>query len=367
MSPIQVLVLDFAASSQILRSVAAAQVIAQTTTYGWRTTDLIASANMWGEVGMWETQVPKGRELRAAIDFATRNRALMMVEIASQGPVPLLRWLGQQVALRDRYLDNYHSQVAAMAGINRTTLGALDASVKLIKTARFVASVGLITGAAVVGLMAMGVTTAVGVGGAATTFGAGAPILIPVIGLGKSIAFAVIKSWDQSTYAKGVSIAFETGKTGVNEGLGAFGHNVTHGGVLLAATTATADEDLQLALAARQKALQLAQKNVSEGEARLLRMEQLKIGGQSTRGIKQRAAQIAGQRSAVEAEKQILRQVTADSTLAAEKVAAQQMERQALIAARGQLLRVGGKCLSGAAITVFGVWDLYDSVVELGE
>ena len=192
MKPVEVLAVDFLTTLRILRSVAAAKEIAQSTKYGWRTTDLIASANMWGEVGLWEAEVPNGQQLRAAIQAATRERAMHMLDKAREGPVPLVFWLMQQVKIRDEYLGNYFSQVSAFGQINQSTLSALDASVKLAKLSRFVASVGLITGTVALALYGMGVTISGGVVAASGFGGLGTQIAVPLIGLTKSISFAVI-------------------------------------------------------------------------------------------------------------------------------------------------------------------------------
>ena len=113
MKPVEVLAVDFLTTLRILRSVAAAKEIAQSTKYGWRTTDLFRIANLSGEVGLWEAEIPNGRELRAAIQAATRDRAMHMLDKAKEGPGPLLMWLVDQVRIRDQFLTNYYSQVCA--------------------------------------------------------------------------------------------------------------------------------------------------------------------------------------------------------------------------------------------------------------
>lgn len=366
MKPVEVLAVDFLTTLRILRSVAAAKEIAQSTKYGWRTTDLFRIANLSGEVGLWEAEIPNGRELRAAIQAATRDRAMHMLDKAKEGPGPLVMWLVDQVRIRDQFLANYYSQVSSFNQINQSTLSALDASVRLAKAGRFVASVGLITGTVAVALYGMGITVGAGIVPAAT-YGLGTKIAIPLIGLGKAISFAVIKDWNNAPTAKAVSIGFEIGKTAANEGAEAVGHRKLAQAGVLGAASVSADGDLIIAQEARRKAAELAERNVAQAEARLQRMQQLKIGGQSTRGIKQRAVQVAAQRGTVEAERRLLQQSSQELAKATEHVAAQQLEREAARIARAQMLRQTGKVLSGGAMTVFAVWDMYDALAELGE
>lgn len=358
MKPIEILAVDFFSTLRILRSVAVAKEVCQSTKYGWRPSDLIASANIWGEVGMWEAEVPNGLQLKAAIQAATRERALHMVRIASEGPVPLVKWLYSQMTLREQYLENYREQMAAFGAINQSTLNALDASVKLIKAGRFVASVGLITGSVAVALYGMGV--AVGstmIGGAYST---GALVALPVIGLTKSVSFAVIKDWNQSQRAKACSIVFELGKAGVSEGTGHVGGNMAEGKGLIVAAAASSDGDIAIAQEAQREALKVSERKLLESEARLTRMQRLTIGGQSVKGARERAASVATQKAAVEAERRALASSSAQLAKSAEELALRQ-------AARAQWLRIWGRRLVGGSTAVFAVWDSYDAFAELGE
>ena len=118
---------------------------------------------------------------------------------------------------------------------------------------------------------------------------------------------------------------------------------------------------------AQRKAAALAERNVMEAEAKLGQMQRARIGGQSSKGIRQRAVRVAAQRGVVAAERQAMKHASQDLAIATEKVAAQQLEREMLKGARAQAWRRAGKVLVGGATTVFAVWDLYDAVAELGE
>ena len=359
MKPVEVLAVDFLATLRILRSVAAAKEIAQSTKYGWRPSDIFRIANLSGEVGMWEAEIPNGAQLRAAIQTATRDRAIHMLDKAKEGPVALVTWLYAQIKIRDEFLANYYYQVSSFNQINDSTLFALDAAVKLAKAGRFVASVGLITGTVALALYGMGVTVSTAVVTAGTYGGLGTKIAVPVIGLVKAISFAVIKDWNNARTAKVLSIGFEFSKTTVNEGVEMAGHRkLSQAGVLLAASVSPED-DLVIARELQAKAAKEAELRVTQAQAKLLRMQQLKIGGQSTRGIQQRAVQIAGQGATVEVERR-----------ASEKAAQELLkatERETARLARAQALRTAGKVLAGGATTVFAVWDMYDALAELDE
>ena len=319
---------------------------------------------MWGEVGMWEAEVPNGRQLKEAIQTATRERALHMVRVAAEGPVPLLRWLNAQIELRDKFLQNYRDQVASFNQINQSTLNALDASVKLAKAGRFVASIGLITGTVAVAAygmtVAIGGTMAAGSTVIAGTYTANALVALPIIGFAKSVSFAVIKNWNSAPSAKAVSIVFETGKAGVNEGTGRVGGDMARGAGFIGAAAASADGDLLIAQAAQKAALAEAEKNLAEGQARLTRLEKLRIGGQSVKGAKSQAATIAKQKALVEAQKRMVASTTAKMTQSAEELALRQV-------ARGQWLRIWGRRIVGGSTAVFAVWDTYDAFDELRE
>ena len=363
MQSIDILAVDFLSTLRVLRSVAVAKEISQSTKYGWRTTDLIESANMWGEVGMWETEVPNGAQLKAAIHEATRDRALHMVRAAHEGPVALVRWLHEQLEIRDQYLSTYREQAATFGAINQSTLNALDASVKLIKAGRFIASVGLITGTVAVALYGMTLTVGGTVAGGTMIAGAyttNALIALPVIGLAKSVSFAVIKDWNNSQSAKAVSIVFEGTKAGVNEGTGRMGANMYNGKGIVAAASASRDGELLIAQEAQREAVRLSEAKLGEGQAKLARMQKVRIGGQSVKGAKQRAAQVATQKATVEVEKKAFAQTTATATQTAEQLALRQ-------AARAQWLRIWGRRVVGGSTAAFAVWDTYDAFAELGE
>ncbi|MCC6243422.1 MAG: hypothetical protein IT353_11310 [Gemmatimonadaceae bacterium] len=357
MRPIEILAIDFLSTLKILRSVAVAKEIASSTTYGWRTTDLIASANLWGEVGMWEAQVPNGRQLKAAIQASTRDRALHMIRIAGEGPLPLVKWLAGQIAIRDRCLQNYHDEVAAFRQINQATLSALDASVKLAKGARFVASAGLITGTVAVALYGMGIT----VGGTmiAGTYTTGSLVALPVIGLTKSVSFAVIKDWNNSQHAKAVSVTFEVSKAATNEGSGRMGGQMAAGKGIIIAAAAAGEGDILIAQEAQKEALKLSERKLAEAQGKLWRMQRMQIGGQSVKGAKKQAVRVATQKATIEAERQAVARTTAalgDST-----------EELARRAARAQWLRVWGRRVVGGSTAAFALWDSYDAIAELGE
>lgn len=366
---LKVLAVDFMSALPILRSVAAAQVLAQSTTYGWRPTDLIASANLWGEVGMWEAEVPNGTRMRADIQTATRERALHMLRIATQGPGPLVNWLHGQIRIRDRCLSNYHEQISSFNQINRSTLSALDASVKLIKAGRFVANVALITGSVAFALVGMGYTVSAtvmsgGAGVAASGFygGAGTAVALPVIGLSKSLSYALIKEWNNAQNAKVVAFSFEIEKAGVNEGMGAVGSkSLAHAG-LLGAMATSAEADLILAREARQKAMDLAIKNVVEAERKLKALQVRKSGWRPKTVLKQ----VAAQHGVVEAERKALQRATTEFTKAGQKIAGKEAEHAVAKTAAGGL-RIAGQTLKATAMTVFAVWDGVDAIADLFE
>jgi len=211
MKPVEILAVDFFSTLHILCSVAAAKEISQSTKYGWRTTDLIMSASWRGNFGMWEAEVPNGRQLKAAIQAATRERALHMVRVAGEGPV-----------------------------------------------------------AVAVALYGMGV--AVGstmVAGAYTTK---ALVALPVVGLTKSVSFAVIKDWNRSQNAKAGSIVFEFDKAGVNEGSGKAGGNMAQGKGLIAAMATASDADIAIAHELQREAMKQSERKLAEAEARLGRL-----------------------------------------------------------------------------------------------
>ena len=229
------------------------------------------------------------------------------------------------------------------------------------------ASVGLITGTVALALYGMGIAIGGGVVAASGFGGLGTQIAVPIIGLTKSISFAVIKDWNNAQSAKALSIGFEVGKTATNESLSAAGHRVTGKAGIVTATSVSVDGDLLIMQEAQRKAAALADRNVMEAEAKLARMQHARIGGQTVKGAKQRAVRVAAQRGIVAAERQSLQHASQDLFNATEKVVADTLEREALKAARAQALRRAGKVLVGGATTVFAVWDLYDAVAELGE
>jgi hypothetical protein len=397
---IKVLTIDFLSTLHILRSVAAAQVISQSTKYGWKPTDLIASANLWGEVGMWEAQVPNGPTLRKDIQIATRHRAEQMLLVAQQGPAALVRWLNGQTSVRDQCLRNYFDQVAAMNKINKATLNALNASVYAIKTARFVANAGLIVGSVAFALYGMGYAVSAGVAGAtglagtatagtataATSAtagvygGVGTAIAMPLVGLTKSLSYVLIKEWNNATEAKVLGFAFETDKVLFNEGMGAKGSEslaaseawMAKAGLVGAMSTA-ADEDLIILRESHKKAVELAEKNVADAQRKLKHIE-------SRKGFRPKvvAKQVAAQRATIEAERNALRGANKTLASTAEKIALQQAEREAAAAAAKAEMaaaakstawgyKAAGNALKGGAMAVFALWDSVDAINDLFE
>lgn len=348
--------------ARILRQVAVAKVVSQSLSYGWRPSDLIASANLRGEVGMWEAQIPNGKKLRGDIQAAWMDRVLQFVRMSGQGPQPLQRWLSDQVGLRDRFLDNYYSQMAAFNELNRNTLSCINTATRLMKTGRFVAEMGLIVGTAGLGWFSYTVANGSRIATAAEALfygGTGTKVGVFLAGFTKSVSFAMIKTWNECYKAKGLALLFESGKAGSNELMGHRGGENTAKGLALAASIPNSAEEMAIAEAARQEAKRQAQQRVLEAEKRLMTITRQGAKRQSATAKKAFQQKVAQQQVAVQTQKAALEKLEWETLEATEKEAIKRM--------RAQCLRQAGKVLTVGGIVGFGLWDTYDALGGLAE
>jgi len=375
--PIEVMLVDVATYLPILRQQAAAHVLAESLSYGWREVELMTC---WtGEIGIWEAQVPRASELRKAIQAQTISRAVEMVRVAQNGPIALCKWLLKQYEIRDHWLDNYYFKVSQFNQINRHTLNVLDRSVKELKLARFVAELGLIYGTVAVGVVGLWAratgqvaTTAWGTYFSAQGVVAGANVplaaAVPLIGLTKSLSFALIKSWDDCKRAKALSLGFEVGKAATNEGSGAVGGSrIASGTSLLAASADTVKAEQEVIDAAQKEAARQAQQRLQAAEKEL--QDTLARGAKrnSKQSRRLHEAKVKNLKAVSEAEKQALRKVEAAAAEEATRESEALLARESARVLRGQLLRRAGMALSSGSLTIFAAWDLHDALEGLSE